>query len=94
MKYAIIEAGGKQYRAEEGKTITVDHLTANVGDAVTLDKVLMVVDGDVVTVGAPQPSKSTTRARRFWSSSTNQRSITAARLVIANSTPDYWFNQS
>lgn len=53
MKYAIIEAGGKQYRAEEGKTITVDHLTANVGDAVTLDKVLMVVDGDVVTVGAP-----------------------------------------
>jgi len=53
MKYAIIEAGGKQYRAEEGKTLTVDLLTANVGDAVTLDKVLMLVDGDSVTVGTP-----------------------------------------
>lgn len=53
MKYAIIEAGGKQYRAEEGKTITVDLLTANVGDEVTLDKVLMLVDGDSVTVGTP-----------------------------------------
>jgi len=53
MKYAIIEAGGKQYRAEEGKTLTVDLLTANVGDAVTLDKVLMLVDGESVTVGTP-----------------------------------------
>jgi len=53
MKYAVIEAGGKQYRAEEGQTITVDLLTAKVGDAVTLDKVLMVVDGDSVTVGTP-----------------------------------------
>jgi len=53
MKYAIIEAGGKQYRAEEGKTLTVDLLSAKVGDAVTLDKVLMLVDGDSVTVGTP-----------------------------------------
>lgn len=53
MKYAVIEAGGKQYRAEEGQTITVDLLTAKVGDAVTLDKVLMLVDGDSVTVGTP-----------------------------------------
>lgn len=51
MKYAIIEAGGKQYRAEEGQTITVDLLTANAGDAVTLDKVLMLVDGESMTVG-------------------------------------------
>ena len=53
MKYAIIEAGGKQYRAEEGQTITVDLLTANAGDAVTLDKVLMLVDGESMTVGTP-----------------------------------------
>ena len=53
MKYAIIEAGGKQYRAEEGQAITVDLLTANAGDAVTLDKVLMIVDGESVTVGTP-----------------------------------------
>lgn len=53
MKYAIIEAGGKQYRAEEGQVITVDLLTANAGDTVTLDKVLMLVDGESVTVGTP-----------------------------------------
>ena len=53
MKYAIVEAGGKQYRAEEGKTITVDLLPAQVGDAVNLDEVLLVVDGDEVKIGTP-----------------------------------------
>ncbi|MEA4811063.1 MAG: 50S ribosomal protein L21 [Anaerolineaceae bacterium] len=53
MKYAIVEAGGKQYRAEEGKTITVDLLPAKSGEKVTLDKVLLLVDGDSVTVGTP-----------------------------------------
>jgi large subunit ribosomal protein L21 len=53
MKYAIVEAGGKQYRAEEGKTLTVDLLPVESGDEVTLDKVLLLVDGDDVTVGAP-----------------------------------------
>ncbi|HNW95101.1 MAG TPA: 50S ribosomal protein L21, partial [Anaerolineaceae bacterium] len=53
MKYAIVEAGGKQYRAEEGKTITVDLLPANVGDAVTLDSVLLIAEGDRVEIGTP-----------------------------------------
>jgi ribosomal protein L21 len=34
MKYAIVEASGKQYRAEEGKTLRWT-FTANIGDAVT-----------------------------------------------------------
>ena len=53
MKYAIVEAGGKQYRAEEGKTIQVDLLPAAVGEEVVLDKVLLLVDGDHVQVGTP-----------------------------------------
>ena len=53
MKYAIIEAGGKQYRAEEGKALSVDLLPVNPGDEVILDKVLLLVDGDDVTVGTP-----------------------------------------
>ncbi len=53
MKYAIVEAGGKQYRAEEGKTITVDLLSANVGEAVKLENVLLVVDGDNINIGSP-----------------------------------------
>jgi large subunit ribosomal protein L21 len=53
MKYAIVEAGGKQYRAEEGKLLTVDLLSAQVGDEVVHDKVLLIVDGESVTVGTP-----------------------------------------
>ncbi len=53
MKYAIVEAGGKQYRAEEGKTITVDRLPANIGDAVTLESVLLVAEDDKIEIGTP-----------------------------------------
>ncbi len=53
MKYAIVEAGGKQYRAEEGKLITVDLLPAEIGERIVIDKVVLFVDGDSVTVGTP-----------------------------------------
>jgi large subunit ribosomal protein L21 len=53
MKYAIVESGGKQYRATEGVTIEVDRLELEVGQPVNLDSVLLVVDGDNVSVGAP-----------------------------------------
>lgn len=53
MKYAIVESGGKQYRATEGVTIEVDRMELEVGQPVNLDSVLLVVDGDNVSVGAP-----------------------------------------
>lgn len=53
MKYAIVEAGGKQYRAEEGKTITVDLLPAQIGEKISFESVLLVVDGEHVEVGSP-----------------------------------------
>ncbi len=53
MKYAIVESGGKQYRAVEGSTIEVDRLNAEVGQDVKLDSVLLLVDGDNVSVGGP-----------------------------------------
>ena len=53
MKYAIVESGGKQYKAVEGETIEVDRLPVNAGDNVGLERVLLVVDGDNVTVGTP-----------------------------------------
>lgn len=52
MKYAIVESGGKQYRAVPGDAIEVDRLQKNVGDTVELD-VLLVSDGEQVTVGTP-----------------------------------------
>lgn len=53
MKYAIVECGGKQYRAVEGATIEVDLLQTDPGQPVKLDSVLLLVDGEQVSVGAP-----------------------------------------
>ncbi len=58
MKYAIIESGGKQYRAVEGSTIEVDRLDAEVGQQVNLASVLLLVDGDDIAVGAPLVDKA------------------------------------
>jgi large subunit ribosomal protein L21 len=54
MKYAIVENGGKQYRAVEGSTIEVDLMPTEVGEQFDLEKVLLFVDGDEVKVGAPE----------------------------------------
>lgn len=51
--YAVIESGGKQYRVEEGATLSVESLEAEPGASVTMDRVLLVADGSPVTVGAP-----------------------------------------
>jgi len=53
MKYAIVEDGGKQYKAVEGVTIDVDRFEAQDGDQIDLERVLLVADGEEVQVGAP-----------------------------------------
>ncbi len=53
MKYAIVENGGKQYKAVEGATLEVDLMPAEVGAPVALNSVLLLVDGDKISVGAP-----------------------------------------
>jgi large subunit ribosomal protein L21 len=51
--YALIKTGGKQYRVEEGQSLKVEKIDAEPGASVTLDRVLMIADGDNITVGAP-----------------------------------------
>ena len=51
--YAVIKTGGKQYKVQEGDTIRVEKLDGKEGDKVKLDSVLMLTDGDKVTVGTP-----------------------------------------
>jgi large subunit ribosomal protein L21 len=53
--YAIVRAGGKQYRVEKGDTIYLESLSAAVGEKVTLGEVLLVGGGgqDAAKVGAP-----------------------------------------
>lgn len=49
--YAIIESGNKQYKVNEGDTVKLEKLAAEVGAEVEL-KVLMVADENGVKVGA------------------------------------------
>ncbi len=51
--YAVIETGGKQYRVEVGTELEVEHLEVQAGDAITLDKVLLVADGAEASIGRP-----------------------------------------
>ena len=51
--YAVISTGGKQYRVSEGETLKVEKLPVVEGDTVAFEQVLMVAEGDNVTVGAP-----------------------------------------
>lgn len=53
MKYAILESGGKQYKAVEGAMIDVDLLDVEVGQSVKLQDVLLVVEDEKVHVGTP-----------------------------------------
>lgn len=51
--YAVIETGGKQYRVEVGTELEVELLDAEPGKTITLERVLLVADGDESTIGRP-----------------------------------------
>ena len=51
--YAVIKTGGKQYRVITGETLKVEILPVEIGTILVLDKVLMVADGETLSVGKP-----------------------------------------
>ena len=51
--YAVIVSGGKQHRVEEGETLKLEKLNIEVGASVDFDRVLLVVNGEDVKIGAP-----------------------------------------
>ena len=51
--YATIEFKGKQYKAEKDVVLTVDKLDAEKGTKIDIDTVLLVSDGDKISVGTP-----------------------------------------
>ena len=51
--YAVIETGGKQYRVEVGTELEVELLDVEPGQAITLERVLLVADGDESAIGRP-----------------------------------------
>ena len=51
--YAVIETGGKQYRVQKGDVVRVERLSAEAGETVSFDKVLVLKDASGLKVGAP-----------------------------------------
>ncbi|RMF96502.1 MAG: 50S ribosomal protein L21 [Gammaproteobacteria bacterium] len=61
--YAVFKTGGKQYRASAGDRLKVEKLDAAEGDSVAFDEVLLVGEGEAVTVGTPYVSGGKVEAR-------------------------------
>ncbi|PMH39866.1 50S ribosomal protein L21 [Vibrio sp. 10N.286.49.B3] len=51
--YAVFQSGGKQHRVSEGQTLRLEKLDVETGATVEFDKVLLVANGEEITVGAP-----------------------------------------
>ena len=60
--YAVIETGGKQYRVEVGTELEVELLDEQPGNTITIDRVLLVADGDDSTIGRPLVSDASVSA--------------------------------
>jgi len=60
--YAVIATGGKQYRVTKGETLRVEKLAGDEGSKVELDGVLMVADGDKISIGTPTLKKGAVTA--------------------------------
>ena len=51
--YAIVEIAGQQFKVAKDQKVFVNRLKGNEGSKVSFDQVLLIEDGDAVTVGAP-----------------------------------------
>ena len=60
--YAIIKTGGKQYRVEAGLKLKIEQIQADIGSELSIDQVLMVADGDNISVGKPLLSGASVQA--------------------------------
>lgn len=51
--YAVIKTGGKQYQVAVGDKIKIELIPADIGSSINLSEVLMIADGDNITIGSP-----------------------------------------
>ncbi len=58
--YAVIETGGKQYRVAPGDVLRVEKLAAEAGEAIDLERVLLINDDNEVRIGTPTLSEKVT----------------------------------
>ena len=53
MTFAIIQTGGKQYKVSAGEKIKIEKLSAEAGDSVVFDKILLTANGEDIKIGTP-----------------------------------------
>ena len=77
--FAIVRTGGKQLKVEVGQKVSVEKIDAKIGSEFVLDQVLMVGEGDKVSLGTPLLSgaavktvmtRTVTRAEQLWATGT------------------------
>ncbi|SFM71855.1 50S ribosomal protein L21 [Nitrosomonas communis] len=51
--YAVIKTGGKQYRVEVGNKLKIEQIVAEAGSDLVIDRVLMVSEGENISIGKP-----------------------------------------
>lgn len=51
--YAVIKTGGKQYRVSPGDMLKVETIDAEVGATINFEEIMMIANGDDITVGTP-----------------------------------------
>src|SRR5215813_3381731 len=61
--YAVVKTGGKQYRVSAGEKLKIEQIPAEVGSEIVLDQVLLVADGEAVTLGTPLVTGAQIKAR-------------------------------
>ena len=61
--YAVIKNGGKQYRVASGEKLKIEQIAAGVGAEIVLDQVLMVADGEKISLGTPLVSGASVKAK-------------------------------
>ena len=61
--YAVIQTGGKQYRVTTGEKLKIERIAGEVGQEITLDRVLLVADGEALKMGAPLVAGARVKAK-------------------------------
>ncbi len=61
--YAVIKSGGKQYKVEKGDKLKVEKLNSAEGEDVEIAEVLMIADGENITVGKPYVEGAKVKAK-------------------------------
>lgn len=61
--YAVVRAGGKQYRVSSGEKVRVEKLLGAVGSELVLGEVLLLGEGEALKVGTPVIKGATVKAK-------------------------------